>query len=207
MKAALKNILTAVLGEKLYMSLWRATVLKRRDLRREKAIQNKNDSSIMEYKEKFDPKIFIETGTYRGDMVNRMSKRFDKIYSIELSPELHAAAIRRFASQPHIEILQGDSGAVLPELLKRVDKPALFWLDAHFSGGETTRTDIDTPIEAELRVILNHKVKNHVVLIDDAREFVGKNGYPPAASIEKMARDAGYDFDMQRDNFRIFPKK
>ena len=35
---------------------------------------------IKEFVEKYHPKIFVETGTYYGDMVDSVSKNFDKIY-------------------------------------------------------------------------------------------------------------------------------
>jgi hypothetical protein len=204
MKKILKNIALKVLGESTYMKLWKLIIQNPKNKKREKEIQEKNESSILEFVHESGPKIFIETGTYRGDMVNRVSKRFEKIYSIELSSDLWAKAQKRFASMKHIEILQGDSTHVLPQILAKIDKPALFWLDAHFSTGETARGDLDTPIEEELRTILNHRIKNHIILIDDAREFVGKNGYPPLANIKKMASEKGYSFDVQKDNIRLF---
>ena len=106
----------------------------------------------------------------------------------------------------HVEILHGDSGVVLPELLRRISEPALFWLDAHYSTGETVRGELDTPIEQELKAILNHSVRNHVILIDDARNFIGTNDYPTAEKIEQVALSHDYLFEMKNDNFRIYPK-
>ena len=207
MKKILRKSIEALIGKDAYISLWKATIKKWANKKMEKEIQDKNESSILEYKEKFNPKIFIETGTYKGDMVRRMSSRFEKIYSIELSDDLYTKAREKFAHFSHIEILNGDSGIVLPKLLRRIKEPALFWLDAHYSTGETVRGSLDTPVEQELRAILSHPVRNHVILIDDAREFVGKNGYPPIANVEKMARENGYLFEMKNDNIRLYPKK
>ena len=38
---------------------------------------------LREYAERYELKVFVETGTYRGDMVQAMKPLFDKIYSIE----------------------------------------------------------------------------------------------------------------------------
>ena len=44
-------------------------------------------------------------------------------------------------------------------------------------------------------------------MIDDARCFNGKDGYPTAETIEKMAISHNYLFEMKNDNFRLYPKK
>ena len=55
-------------------------------------------------------RVFVETGTFMGDTVQAMRKSADRIYSIELDAGLAAAAQKRFASDPRITILRGDSG-------------------------------------------------------------------------------------------------
>ena len=140
-------------------------------------------------------------------MIEAMKNRFRKIYSIELGDKLYENAKRKFRRDKHVELLKGDSGIVLPELLTRIKEPALFWLDAHYSQGETARGEIDTPIERELEAVLNHTIKNHVIMIDDARCFTGKDGYPTVENIKKMALSHNYLFELKNDNFRIYPKK
>jgi len=54
----------------------------------------------------------------------------------------------------------------------------LFWLDAHYSGGKTARGKIDTPIMKELEAIFKYSKYDHVLLIDDANLFNGKNDFP-----------------------------
>ena len=134
--------------------------------------------NIREQAQRFGTRILVETGTYRGDMCHAMRDQFDLIYTIELSEKLHRGAVTRFRRVPKIKPLQGDSGVVIQEVLAELDKPALFWLDGHYSAGATARGESDTPISQELEHILAHKVRDHVVLIDDARCFTGENGYP-----------------------------
>lgn len=121
---------------------------------------------------------FIETGTFTGEMVAAMRPYFRRIVSIELSPEIHRAAIHRFAGDPSVELLPGDSAQLLPRVLEQLREPALFWLDGHFMGGVTGRGDEHSPVRTELRALLSHPVRRHVVLIDDARLFSGADGYP-----------------------------
>jgi len=104
-----------------------------------------------------------------------MRNKFKKIYSIELSQKLSEYNKKFFSNYKNIKILQGDSGKFLPELLSGINEACLFWLDAHYSGkgNSSVKGDLETPIMQELEAILKHRVKNHVILIDDAIEFTG----------------------------------
>jgi hypothetical protein len=136
-----------------------------------------------EYARQYNLKIFVETGTYYGDMVEAMRNLFDKIYSIELSQEFYIKAKKRFKSEKNIKLIQGNSGKELQMIMKEIDKPALFWLDGHYSGGATERGEKDTPIWEELRSILAEQNLGHVIIIDDARLFGTDPAYP---TIEKV---------------------
>jgi hypothetical protein len=160
---------------------------------------------VIEYIKKFSPEVFVETGTYKGKMVYAVMPYIHQIYSIELGENHYQNAGKRFAGYPDIHILQGQSGEVLPQILKILDKPCLFWLDAHYSGGSTAKGDMETPIMQEIECILNHpQVAKHVVLIDDARSFVGENDYPTLEAIEKLIRktQSNWVFEIINDIIR-----
>ncbi len=127
--------------------------------------------------------IFVETGTYLGDMVWAQRKNFGTIYSIELGKELHNNAKYRFKDCQNVHLMIGDSAEVLEHLILFIYKPALFWLDAHFSGGITVKGDRVTPILAEIDIIKGSSL-NHKILIDDARCF-GKMGFPSLKMIRE----------------------
>jgi hypothetical protein len=165
---------------------------------------------VSSYGAQFGTKILVETGTFRGDMVDAMKDRFEAIYSIELSPRLYALARRRFHRRPHIRILRGDSsGNILPEILAEISAPCLFWLDGHYSGGDTARGETETPVVAELRTILTHRFPEgraqHVVLIDDARCFDGTHDYPRLDQLQELtaALCPGREFSVAEDVIRI----
>lgn len=111
-------------------------------------------------------------------MIHAVNKKFKKIYSIELNEPLYRKARKRFAKNNHILIIFGDSTVQLKKILPKIDKPCLFWLDAHYSGKGTAKGDLETPIMEEMNLILNHSNLKHIILIDDARLFIGKNDYP-----------------------------
>lgn len=164
--------------------------------------------TIANHQKRFGIRILVETGTYRGEMVKAMLTRFEEIYSIELSPELCARAKEMFAAHKHVHILEGDSAAVLPNILAEVNEPCLFWLDGHFSGGVTAQADVDYPILEELDCIARRGTKDNVILIDDARLFVDSPNAPSEAEVyERLKRiDPEYIIEERHDIIRAFVK-
>jgi len=149
-------------------------------------------------------RTFIETGTFTGEMVAAMRPYFDRIFSIEMSPEIYEAASRRFAGDSRVTLVLGDSATELPRLLEALDHPALFWLDGHFMGAGTARAQEDSPVRAELGALLRHPVRGHLVLIDDARLFLGADGYPTVAELRNWVERErpGSRFDVEDDIIR-----
>lgn len=139
--------------------------------------------TVQEYQKKYGYSVLVETGTYLGDMVEAQKTRFKKIISIELGVELFEKAQKRFINDKNVIILQGDSGNILPKILKELNEPAIFWLDGHYSEGVTAKGDKECPIFEELDAIFQNKNHYHILLIDDARCFIGTGDYP---TIEKL---------------------
>ena len=123
---------------------------------------------------------FVETGTYRGDTAAWAAEHFGRVATIELSPDYHAAALARFQAQPQVRVLLGDSGARLREIAAALPGPAIFWLDAHWSGLDTAGRETECPLLAEL-AILNAAPVTHTLLVDDARLFAAPPPRPHRA--------------------------
>jgi hypothetical protein len=141
-----------------------------------------------------DFQVLVETGTYLGDMVWAQKDYFERIYSIELSKELYTQARERFSSVSNVHLLHGDSSVRLRDVIRELDRPALFWLDGHYSGGITAKGDKSCPIFAELTDIFASPFENRI-LIDDARLFNGTDDYPTLAELSH--------FIQERSNYRI----
>ena len=156
---------------------------------------------ILKYAHKFNVSLFVETGTYLAFMIDAMKDNFRELYSLELSQTLFERAVNKYVNYPHIHFLHGDSAIILPELLKKLNQPCLFWLDGHYSGGVTMKADIETPIIAELKAILDHQIKNHIILIDDARLFNGTNDYPTIANLRIFLQQysSKFYFEIEQD--------
>jgi hypothetical protein len=142
--------------------------------------------------------LLVETGTYLGDMVYSQRNNFAHIISIELSHHLFAEARERFHRWRNIQVLCGDSGEVLRQLLKtgKIDQPCLFWLDGHYSGNGTALGKMVTPVFEELDAILSGSQKC-VILIDDARLFNGNDGYPTIENLREFVDGKTLDYSLK----------
>jgi len=150
---------------------------------------------------------FVETGTFKGDTLAFMADHVEKAISIELSPEYFARAKARFAARGTIELYQGDSGEVLPKIVETLTKPALFWLDGHYSAGQTAQGVLDSPISAELQCVMDSPVKGHVIAIDDAHEFTEQGGYPELGRfLTGIAQDGRYTAYVHANVIVLEPK-
>lgn len=94
----------------------------------------------------------------------------------------------------------GDSGLILKGIISSINEPILFWLDAHYSKANTAQGNKDTPIIQELETIISHGVKNHVILIDDARLFNGTCDYPTINEIDALLKEKADQYSMEVTN-------
>ena len=157
--------------------------------------------AIIEAQKKNNYSVFVETGTYFGDMIEAQNLFFKDLYSIELGIDLYDKAVKRFEKENNITILQGDSGLVMKEVMKQINTPAIFWLDGHYSAGVTAKGEKECPIFEELKAILEAKKMKHLILIDDARCFVGENDYPTIEELSSYVKksDPKYCLEIKND--------
>lgn len=121
---------------------------------------------------KFPGRVFVETGTNNGDGVAlALECGFAKVVSIELSDHYFAYAAARFADDPRVTILHGDSGTLLAEAIADFHEPVTFWLDSHTTPGIPLTAQAPCPILRELTAIAAHPIKTHTILVDDVRCF------------------------------------
>ena len=93
---------------------------------------------------------------------------------------------------------------MLNEITEQLNEPAIFWLDGHYSAGITARGELDCPIYGEIDAIFNGKKLNHVILVDDARCFIGKGDYPTVDSLTKyiQSKNSSYSVAIENDIIR-----
>ena len=164
-------------------------------------------ATIVDYADRYGCRALVETGTYEGGTVAAVRSRFERVYTIELNPELHRRAARRFRRDPSVQVIQGDSSEELERLLPALDLPTLFWLDAHYSrgGAMSARGRYDPPLTFELGAILRLRDPRHVILIDDARCLGAEDGWPTLEELERLVHDSELDLavEVRRDLARV----
>lgn len=159
--------------------------------------------------------IWIETGTYYGDTTAFLLRQSRMVYSIEPEPQLFERARERFIGDDHVEIINGVSEVVLPEILPNVAGNVSFWLDGHYSAGETYQGAQDCPVEDELNEISKHmhRFDRFSILIDDVRCFLPENtrypSYPDITEIVNWANAKGLKWNIEYDiliirNFSVY---
>lgn len=150
----------------------------------------------------------IETGTFMGDTVFALKDDFIKITTIELDKKLAWNASKRFKELSYVNVIQGDSGKILKEILPKMNNGhnLLFWLDGHYSGGVTSKSDKNTPIIDELISIFSH-VPDSTIIIDDARLFDGTMDYPSIVEIQNLISSYNLLLDLNIKDDMIFISK
>jgi hypothetical protein len=121
---------------------------------------------------KYLKRVFIETGSNYGDGIQQaLNEGFKVVYSIEIDTERYNSCVERFKDNPDVHLILGDTIVGLNGLLKIIDEPVTFWLDAHKGNGKS-------PLMKELSIIGNHMAKSHTILIDDLRDWkIGTCGF------------------------------
>lgn len=130
-------------------------------------------STVELFKQNLNP-VLVETGCYLGDGIqNALKAGFDTIISIEVSPYYYDKCRNRYKNNSDVSIVFGDSAKKLKDVVAEIDEPITYWLDGHFSGGNTGKGIVDFPIIEELKQI-PYNPKN-IIIIDDinALESVG----------------------------------
>lgn len=138
--------------------------------------------------------VAVESGTYKGDSAALLAENFRSVVTIERSHQFANAAQTRFHGRADITVLHGSSADLLEEALPDRDRAALFWLDAHYSGGQTAGADYLCPAVEELTVIGAHRsAHNTIVLVDDARSFLPSEGWPSIGDLCRLLDRSGLD--------------
>jgi hypothetical protein len=125
--------------------------------------------------------VFIESGTFMGSTTRWASEHFGAVFTIERHAPLfhtHSAALRALGN---VTPLLGDSRDYIATLAKGLNEiPAVYWLDAHWSGQGTAGEGDECPLIDELAALAQRS--RDVILIDDARLFLCAPPLPHRAS-------------------------
>jgi hypothetical protein len=122
---------------------------------------------------------WIETGTLVGTTAKYLSTIGKQVITLEPSLKFFNISKENLKQYSNIKIINDSSENCLEEVLKNLKavNNICFWLDGHFSGGDTFQGEDDTPILKELKVIERYleSFEKISILVDDFRLFNTKN--------------------------------
>jgi hypothetical protein len=171
---------------------------------------------------RFPPaQVFIETGHgFGGTLDDIVQGSYEEIHSIEVNAELARRGQERFSTCSRVHVHHGSSPRVLPSLCDP-KRETVFWLDAHYSGGNYGSDGLDSefgqcPLLAELAIIrgVAWQVPPRI-FIDDSYCFTteqyswvykncDRSQFPSLDEIQE-ALPSGYRLEIKRQ-WRPFPR-
>jgi hypothetical protein len=122
---------------------------------------------------KGENRILVETGSWRGDGIQAaLDAGYERVHSIDIDEQARHFCMSRFDliinPDETITLYTGDSAECLYDIIKHINEPITFWLDAHWQFLEgTDPVENPWPLVLELEQIRMHTMKNHTIIIDD----------------------------------------
>lgn len=115
---------------------------------------------------------FLETGTHTGKTILLLASRFKKLITIEISEYYFNLSSNEFKNchLENIEPYLGDSSVLLWDIIKNIDANFIYWLDGHWSSGDTGRGKKDCPLIEEITAI-SKRNRDEIIIIDDCSMF------------------------------------
>jgi hypothetical protein len=136
---------------------------------------------FVEYKKYSD--VFIETGTYAGNGIQcAFDAGYKKVYSCDVNSEYVSNAKEKFKDKDLV-VETKPSEIALRDFLSEIDERCVIFLDGHampydiqdpgkgFGSDTLDNNALTSPLLEELKIIKEHHIKNHVILVDDFQCF------------------------------------
>lgn len=146
------------------------------------------------------PRVFCETGTFRGERAALATDYFAVVCTVDLSDRLFQQARERWVGWP-ISFVHGDSRDVVPQWAQAFTEPVCWFLDAHWfelsprktraaSAQQTLIAGADRPLPLwdELAAISRRPYRD-LVIVDDVRDFGTERPVPAwrEVTLERIA--------------------
>lgn len=178
---------------------------------------------ISEFKKEIPIPLLVETGTAGGNSIKEAAKYFDECYTIELNEDRPLYDL----TLTNVRWLSGNTIDVLPALVAgfvnyKTDhkfdgyRYCVFWMDSHFDGDKPADSPYKDCYLLEELDIVSWYAQDAIVIIDDARLFMGNpphpnnpNEWPTIADIfAKFKSNFPYHFTTIVDDYIIsFPDR
>ena len=158
---------------------------------------------------KYSPKnsIFIESGTYLGEMILNLNKYFVYCYSLEPSKKYYDSSLKNLKNIKNKFIINDSSENALEKTLEKTleqnNKNFVFYLDGHFMEKDSFKGSKETPIEIELKIIEKYVNNFHkfTIIVDDFRLFGERKDYPSKNFLVDFSSKIKKKFTIEHDMF------
>ena len=151
---------------------------------------------------------FIEAGTCHGTTAARCSRIFNRVFTIEIDPEVARESAQFLRNRCNVSLFQADALQAIPEIIEHhnLDRIIVF-LDAHAALGHAPPGLAAEPALQELEVLARYKDRLCGVIVDDFRNFGAASGFPPRSCLinaaEEFCADGDFDFTVHLDQLII----
>ena len=149
---------------------------------------------------------WIETGTFHGTSTAYLASIATNVITLEPVVDLYEDARVKLGNLKNITFINKSSEDGIEEAINSIsdNTNVCFWLDGHYSEGNTFLGEKHSPIEFELEVIEKHlkRFNNVSVLVDDFRLFQVYESdkiYPNKFFLVDFAKKNKLDFEIESD--------
>jgi len=134
--------------------------------------------------------VFVETGTYYGNTIFAVEPFFNTLHTIEIKQEFYDYVQSQYTGNK-IKFYNGDSSIIFNSILPSIEENTIFFLDGHWSAGNTGKGQKDCPLIEEVTSIYTYFKKSAILIIDDYRLFgKGPNKHNEVCNWEDISKES-----------------
>ena len=141
-----------------------------------------------------------------------LHKSFSFCYSLEPSKKFYDLSSKRLSNIKNKILLNDTSENALEKTIKQIleshktQKNLVFFLDGHYSGGDTFLAKKETPIILELEIIEKYMLQFEkiIIIIDDMDLFDKDSNYPKKEFLVNFALKNKKNFNFEHSMFIYF---